>query len=110
MTEALAALEQTLGRALSRISARRSRSTTAAGEERASRVAPGCRFGGVWLVVTVFDGPGFSSSVLTRGAELSLRRREFDRAFLVVFLGGVVETSARREERFRALDIQRCFR
>ena len=60
----------------------------AGAQARASRLGPDCRFAGVWLVVTLFDGPGISSSVLTRDAESYLSRRDFDRAFLLDFWEG----------------------
>lgn len=51
--------------------------------DRADRLAPSNHLGGVWLLVTVFDGKGLSSSIWTAEAERRLRRRGFDRAFLL---------------------------
>lgn len=55
------------------------------GRARASRLASSCHFGGVWLIVSVFDGKGISSSVLTRDAERRLDTAGFERAFLLDF-------------------------
>ena len=53
------------------------------GAVRSAALCSSARFTGVWLVVTLMDGPGLSSSISSGGAESELKRRGFDRAFLL---------------------------
>jgi hypothetical protein len=60
----------------------------ASAEARASRLIPPSTCGGVWLIVSLFDGPGFSGSISSHGAEHALSRRGFDRAFVLDYFRG----------------------
>ena len=53
------------------------------GATRSVALCPSARFAGVWLVLILMDGPGLSSSISSRRAEHELKRRGFDRAFLL---------------------------